>query len=222
MASTDIGTDELDFPVVLRGFDRDTVRQRLQELGGQLASERRRAVQAENTLAQARRELLTLRESQSQGPSFEHLGAEAAAVLEQAGRSGKILVDEARGRAGTIVAEAEARASEIGKVAERSAAEVRARADEDAKRTLEETRKAAETRRAQAQAEQASLESHGKRLREVRDQALSDLGEIRTHISTAIEDVVDPEAPAPARAGQPEKPEVARGWVGISAHEAEP
>src|SRR2546423_4216812 len=85
----EIGIPEL--PVGLRGYDRQQVDMFLKDLSIRVTAERRRAEQAERAAVQMRAELAGLRNQPP--PSFEHLGAEAGRVLEQAGGSAKLLVE---------------------------------------------------------------------------------------------------------------------------------
>src|SRR3712207_3920704 len=75
-------SDTPRFPVVMRGYDRYQVDSRFAELMVQLERERQRAEEVEARLHAARAELEELRGQPP--PSFVHLGAEAARLLEQA------------------------------------------------------------------------------------------------------------------------------------------
>src|SRR5215471_3990721 len=108
MPEGEIGLPE--FPIGLRGYDRQQVDVFLKDLSVRLTAERRRAEQAERAAAQMRAELAGLRNQPP--PSFEHLGSEAARVLEQAGASAKLLFEEARSRGQSVIDEAEAQAGE--------------------------------------------------------------------------------------------------------------
>src|SRR6266542_5230882 len=105
------GVDMPSFPVVMRGYDRQQVHAFVLEQASRLAAERRRADSTERAVAQLRHELAASKNQPP--PSFEHLGAEAAKVLEQAGNSAKLLVEEARSRGEAIVHEAETEAAEL-------------------------------------------------------------------------------------------------------------
>jgi DivIVA domain-containing protein len=183
------GSDQPQFQTALRGYDRAQVDSFVQDLTTQLAAMRRRVEEAERAAAAAKN---------APPPSFEHLGAEAARVLAQAGSSATLLIEEARGRGKAIVEEAEAQATELIKQAEQRAAEIdgearqtlaeaadardriladtekeaeqlRARVEEETGAALEEARKAAERIRIEAATEQRQLEIETQRLREARD-----------------------------------------------------
>src|SRR4029450_3489046 len=72
-------------PVVMRGYDRWQVDNRFAEFTIQLERERGRAEELEDKLGDARAQLDALRDQPP--PSFMHLGAEAAKLLEQAGEA---------------------------------------------------------------------------------------------------------------------------------------
>src|SRR5215831_21085100 len=111
-----------NFAVVMRGFDRQQVQAFFQDLASRLASERRRADDMERALAQMRLEVAAAHNQPP--PSFEHLGSEAAKVLEQAGKSAKLLVHEAKSRGEALVREAEVEAAELIEKAEQHAGEL--------------------------------------------------------------------------------------------------
>ncbi|HKF16481.1 MAG TPA: hypothetical protein VKF14_04700 [Candidatus Dormibacteraeota bacterium] len=96
------------FSVVMRGYDRQQVEFFVEDMAQRLADQRRRADETAGAMAQMRLEIAALKNQPP--PSFEHLGAEAARVLEQAGGSARLLVEEAESRADTIVQRAEAEA----------------------------------------------------------------------------------------------------------------
>ncbi|HKF17548.1 MAG TPA: DivIVA domain-containing protein [Candidatus Dormibacteraeota bacterium] len=96
------------FSVVMRGYDRHQVAFFVEDMAQRLADQRRRADETAGAMAEMRLEIAALKNQPP--PSFEHLGAEAARVLEQAGGSARLLVEEAESRAGTIIEKAEAEA----------------------------------------------------------------------------------------------------------------
>jgi cell division septum initiation protein DivIVA len=163
MADAEIGIPE--FPVALRGYERQQVDIFVKDLSIRVTAERRRAEQAERAGAQMRAELATLRNQPP--PSFEHLGSEAARVLEQAGASAKLLVEEARSRGQSLVEEAEVQARELIGRAEQRAAELEADAGEtlaeaarERERILSEAAAAVEDARARAEAETRAAMAH--------------------------------------------------------------
>src|SRR5256885_17147803 len=95
MPEGEIGLPE--FPVGLRGYDRQQVDVFLKDLSVRLTAERRRADQAERAVAQMRAELAGPR-NQAPPPS-EHLGAEAGRGLGPAGGAPQRDAPEAGGAA---------------------------------------------------------------------------------------------------------------------------
>jgi chromosome segregation ATPase len=142
------------FTVGMRGYDRAQVETRLAELMAQLDQARRRADKSEQALTKAEAEVDAVR---SLKPSFEHLGAEAAKILEQAGSSAESMLGDARDRGRKAIAEAEATAAERLAAAEARAADLERAARktlDDAKaegtRIEDEARKAGESTRSVA------------------------------------------------------------------------
>jgi chromosome segregation ATPase len=121
------------FTVGMRGYDRAQVETRLAELMAQLDQSRRRADKAEQALTKAEAEVDAVR---SLKPSFEHLGAEAAKILEQAGSSAESMLGDARDRGRKAIAEAEATAAERLAAAEARAADL----ERAARKTLEDAK----------------------------------------------------------------------------------
>ena len=206
------------FRVVVRGYDRQQVQTFIQDLASRLAMERRRADETERTLAQMRLEVAA---AQNQPPpSFEHLGSEAARVLEQAGKSAKLLVQEAKSRGEALVREAEAEAAELIEKAERHAGELdeaaakrlseatgerdrilaavaaesdqlRARADEEARLALAEAHEESERIRQQVIDEQSLMSAQTERLRQSRAQMLDYLGRIHSDLGVLLAEAVE-------------------------------
>src|SRR2546421_4111827 len=87
------GVETADFPVVLRGYDRQRVDAYVEELRSLLSDERHRARGNAESYAQLQQQLASLKKSEP--PSFDHLGSEAARVLEQAGNGARVLMEEA-------------------------------------------------------------------------------------------------------------------------------
>ncbi len=121
------------FSVVMRGYDRQQVEFFVEDMAQRLADQRRRADETAGAMAQMRLEIAALKNQPP--PSFEHLGAEAARVLEQAGGSARLLVEEAESRADTIVQRAEVEAEGM-----------RQKVLQDHAAVLEETRRLYESR----------------------------------------------------------------------------
>jgi cell division septum initiation protein DivIVA len=166
----------LDVP--LRGRKGQQVAAYVDELAMRLDQQRTRAEQAEQAAARLQRELGALRNQPP--PSFNHLGAEAGKVLEEAGRSANVLVEEATARGKIIVEEAEEVAHKI-----------RARAEDDARTRLDAARQAAEQMLAKANAQRSSTEAEVKRLREYRDGLLGHLGRVQADLAGFLSDVGD-------------------------------
>jgi DivIVA domain-containing protein len=219
----EIGVPE--FPVAIRGYDRTQVDAFLHDLSVRVTAERRRAEQAERTVAQLQAELAGMHH---QAPlSFEHLGAEAGRVLEQAGSSAKLLVEEARSRGRAMVEEAEEQARGLIDRAERRAAEIEAEAQDtlaaasderqrilsEAARSIEEARSqaerevraaladaqaAADDTRHRALAEQTAMRAETDRLGESRERMLEYLGRIHTDLGELLAEAVQADAEVPA------------------------
>ena len=105
-----------DFPVALRGYDRQQVDAYVGQLRSLLADERYRAKGNAERYALLQQELAKLKKPEL--PSFDHLGAEAARVLEQAGHGAKVLMEEARARCEVLIQEAKARVDQASFVRE--------------------------------------------------------------------------------------------------------
>jgi cell division septum initiation protein DivIVA len=188
--------DSSQLPVLevpLRGRKGQQVSAYIDELAMRLDQQRIRATQAEQAAAHLHHELEALRHQPP--PSFEHLGSEAAKVLEDAGRSAKVLVREATDRGKAIVVKAE----EVG-------GQIRGRAEHDAQTRLDAARQAAEQMLAKANAQRSSIEAEVKRLREYRDGLLNHLGRVEADLARFLSEVSDPPPapraqPAPAEAG---------------------
>src|SRR5438309_8358693 len=118
------GVDMPDFPVAIRGYDRQRVDAYVGELRSLLADERHRAKGNAERYAQLQKELSGLKKREPL--SFDHLGAEAARVLEQAGNGAKVLMEEARAQCQVLIQDAKAQAAEIGKQATEQANQVQA------------------------------------------------------------------------------------------------
>ena len=195
-----------DFPVVLRGYDRQLVDARLGELAGQLGQERRHRADAEQRLRQRDGgNAVAVRDQPT--ASFQSLGARAAKVFEEAGavaerlvgeaqEQARLLIDAAQVEAGERLAAAEDRAGELEQTAqarlveaEGEQARVQAEAAEaaavlvaDAERDAAAARAAAqeEIRRAwqQADRERLLVEAEAQRLQSLRQLLNEQLGRL--------------------------------------------
>ena len=207
-----------NFPVVMRGYDRQQVQAFVQDLASRLGMERRRADETERALAQMRLEMTA---AQNQPPpSFEHLGSEAARVLEQAGKSAKLLIQEAKSRGEALVREAEVEAAELIEKAEQHGAELdrvaaatlneatgerdrilaavaaeadelRTRAEEEARTALAEAHEESERIRQQVVDEQSLMSAQTERLRQSRGQMLDYLGRIHADLGVLLAEAVE-------------------------------
>jgi DivIVA domain-containing protein len=212
MPTTEARINLPGFQVALRGYERQQVDAFVQELARRLSAERLRAEQAERAVAQTQFEA----SAKHQSPlSFEHLGSEAARVLEQAGASAKLLVEEAKARGTALMEEAQARAKDLIDRAEQQVAQMeaaarqasvaaakerdrfvadtraeaeqlRAQADKDARAALEEARQAAGATRAKAAADQAEMEAETERLREFQTEMLGYLSQVHSRLGVLI------------------------------------
>src|SRR5262245_48470623 len=99
----------LDIP--LRGRKGQQVSAYIEDLTVRLDQQRSRAEHAERAATRLQRELSALRNQPP--PSFEHLGSQAARVLDEAGRSAKVLVEEAKERGKDIVEQSKGHAAEV-------------------------------------------------------------------------------------------------------------
>ena len=197
-----------EFPVAMRGYDKQRVDAFITEMRRQLMDERRRADDSGRRIAQLQHEVNSARNQQ---PSWEHLGPVAAQVLEQAGQSARLVEEAARGRGEAIVQDAEVRAGEIVRDAEERATaleteaqhslaeasgerdrivaeasaeaeQLRTQAEEDAQRALEQTRDVAERIRERVRHEQMTMQAETERLRGARDRMLEYLSRIHADL----------------------------------------
>jgi chromosome segregation ATPase len=209
------------FTVGIRGYEKAQVETRLAELVAQLDQARRRADKAEQSLTKAEAEVEAVR---SLKPSFEHLGAEAAKILEQAGASAESMLGDARDRGRKAIEEAEATAAERLAAAEARAADLEraarktleeaknegTRIEEDARKAGEHTRKVAteEARTVLAEARDATnviwqefqrervvLEGEIERLSALRWDLVNWMERIRGQLDQVLVEVHDSEIP---------------------------
>jgi cell division septum initiation protein DivIVA len=161
------------FRVVRRGYDRDEVDASFSRLAARLREAVDQHAKAEQTKGELQREVTSLRERAS---SFEELGGEAAAVLQEAGRSAEQLVDNARRRAETIIEKAHQQAEQV-----------RAEVTNEAQRVLEQAREVAEQVRREVEQERAAVLRETEQVREFRDGMLNDLGRVHREITGLLE-----------------------------------
>jgi len=161
------------FRMVRRGYDRAEVDAYIPQLVARLEEAVGLYAKSEQARAELQREVTSLREG---SPSFEQLGGEAAALLQEAGRSAEQLVENARRRADTIIEKAQQQAEQI-----------RTDVEAEAQKALEQAREVADHIRAEVEAERAALFSETEQVREFRDGLLDDLGRVHGEISGLLE-----------------------------------
>jgi DivIVA domain-containing protein len=161
------------FRMVRRGYDRDEVDAYIQQLRARLEEAVGLYATAEGARAELERETRNLREG---SPSFEQLGGEAAALLQEAGRSGEQLIENARRRADTIVEKAQQQAEQT-----------RSDVSAEAQKALEQAREVADHIRREVEEERTALFSETEQVREFRDSLLDDLGRVHGEISGLLE-----------------------------------
>jgi cell division septum initiation protein DivIVA len=204
----DGGADLPEFPVAMRGYDKQKVDVFITEMKRHAEGERRRADHWERRAAQLQHELSAAR---TQPPSWDHLGPVAAQVLENATKSANLVEEAARNRgeaivqgaeeqAGEVIQQAEERAAVLEATAQKSLSEasgerdriineataeaeqLRAQAEEDAQQALEQTRDVAERIRERVRHEQITMQAETERLRGARDRMLAYLGRIHADL----------------------------------------
>jgi DivIVA domain-containing protein len=161
------------FRVVRRGYDRDEVDAYFSQLAARLREAVDQYATAERARAELEGEVTSLRE---RSPSFEQVGGEAAALLQEAGRSAEQLVENGRRRADTIIQKTHQQAEQL-----------RADVTTEAQRVLEQAREVAEQMRREAEQERAAVVSETDQVREFRDGLLDDLGRVHGEISGLLE-----------------------------------
>ena len=201
--ATGIEIDPPDFPMVVRGYDRQRVNAYLRDLVSRLAAEHDRATQAEQAAAN------------DQPPTFEHLGAEASKVLklasqsaevliEQAKKHGETIVQEAKGQAGDLLEEAKQQAERLHAAARgtlREAAderdrilaeahergkEIRALAEDDARATLEEAQSTSQRTWQTVRDECTAMQAETERLQDLHDRTMEHLSYVRTELNSSL------------------------------------
>ena len=118
------------FRVVRRGYDRDEVDAYFSQLAARLREAVDQYAKADQARAKLQAEVTRVRD---QSPSFERVGGEAAALLQEAGRSAEQLVENGRRRAETIIEKAQQQAEQL-----------RADVTGEAQKVLEQAREVAE------------------------------------------------------------------------------
>ena len=161
------------FRVVRRGYDREEVDAAFSQLAGRLRQALDQSARAEQARTQLQREVTSL---QQRSPSFEQVAGEAAALLQEAGRSAEQLVENGRRRADTIIQKAQQQAEQL-----------RADVTAEAQRVLEQAREVAEQIRREAEQERAAVVSETDQVREFRDGLLDDLGRVHGEITGLLE-----------------------------------
>jgi DivIVA domain-containing protein len=161
------------FRVVRRGYDREQVDAYMPQLLARLEEAVDRYAKAERARSDLQREVANLKEG---SPAFEQLGAEAASVIAEAGRSAGQLVDKARARAETIVEEAR-----------KQAEQVRADVESEAQKALTQAREVADHIRQEVEQERAALYAETEQVREFRDTLLDNLARVHGDITSLLE-----------------------------------
>jgi DivIVA domain-containing protein len=161
------------FRVVRRGYDREQVDAYMPQLLARLEEAVDRYAKAERARSDLQREVANLKEG---SPAFEQLGAEAASVIAEAGRSAGQLVDKARARAETIVEEAK-----------KQAEQVRADVESEAQKALTQAREVADHIRQEVEQERAALYEETEQVREFRDSLLDNLARVHGDITSLLE-----------------------------------
>ena len=161
------------FRVVRRGYDRDQVDVAFAQLAARLQQALDQSAEGEQVRAALQHQVTSLQQRSS---SFEELGGEAAAVLQEAGRSAEQLVDNARRRAETIIEKAHQQAEQV-----------RTDVTNEAQKVLEQAREVAEQIRQQVEQERAAVVSETDQVREFRDGLLNDLSRVHGEITSLLE-----------------------------------
>jgi vacuolar-type H+-ATPase subunit H len=187
--TAEIGIDAPDFPVVVRGYDRQRVDTYLERV----------LVRLEAAIS-------------DEEPTFEHLGAEAMKVLELAGKSAEVLIAQARERGEAIVEEARGQGAELLEQATQQAErlhaaargtlreaaderdrilaeaneegkQVRTLAEEEAQATLEEAQTGSQRMWQKVRDECATVLAETERLEKLRDRTTDYLGRVRSELN---------------------------------------
>ena len=197
------------FRLVRRGYDREEVDAYFSQLAARLNEAVDQYATTERARAELQDEVTSLRE---RAPSFEQVGGEAAALLQESGRTAEQLVENARRRSDTIIEKAQQQAEQV-----------RTDVTAEAQRVLEQAREVAEQIRYEVEQERAAVVDETDQVREFRDGLLDDLGRVHGEISGLLErtrkqrdqaltagDSADPKATA-AQNGKAKKPAESEG-----------
>jgi cell division septum initiation protein DivIVA len=195
------------FQLVRRGYDRHEVDTYFSQLAARLREAVDQLARVEQARAELEGEVTRLRD---RSPSFEQVGGEAAALLQEAGRSAEQLVENGRRRAETIVEKAQQQAEQL-----------RGDVTSEAQKVLEQAREVAEQIRRDVEQEQAAVVSETDHVREFRDGLLDDLGRVHGEISGLLERTRKQRDQARA-AGDAADPEPVAAPVIKAENEAEP
>jgi DivIVA domain-containing protein len=161
------------FRVVRRGYDPEEVDAYFSQLATRLNEAVDQYAKAEQARAELQDEVTSL---QKRAPSFEQVGGEAAALLQEAGRTAEQMVENARRRADTIIEKAQQQAEQM-----------RADVTTEAQKVLEQAREVAEQIRAEVEQERAAVVEETDQVRAFRDGLLDDLGRVHGEISGLLE-----------------------------------
>jgi DivIVA domain-containing protein len=161
------------FRVVRRGYDPEEVNAYFAQLAARLNEAVDQYATAERARAELQEEVTSL---QKRAPSFEQVGGEAAALLQEAGRTAEQMVENARHRADTIIEKAQQQAEQL-----------RDDVTAEAQRVLEQAREVAEQIRAEVEQERAAVVHETDQVREFRDGLLDDLSRVHGEISGLLE-----------------------------------
>jgi DivIVA domain-containing protein len=161
------------FRVVRRGYDPEEVDAYFSQLAARLNEAVDQFAAAERARAELQDEFTSL---QQRAPSFEQVGGEAAALLQDAGRTAEQLVENARRRADTIIEKAQQQAEQM-----------RDDVTAEAQKVLEQAREVAEQIRRDVEQERAAVVDETDQVREFRDGLLDDLGRVHGEISGLLE-----------------------------------
>jgi cell division septum initiation protein DivIVA len=200
-----------EFVVVKRGVDRRQVEEWGSTLTSLIEQERRRADQAEEALYRMQLEA-------KGSPSFSHLGAHVADIIEEAGRSAEKMLLDAADRAQEVIDEAEVERAEmiaaaqaqtgeiqdaarqdaeqaraegarVAKETRRTAEAFRAQTEQEARHLLEETREATDQLWKETERECALVDRETRRLEGLRQRTHEQLGRMYGHLESVLEEI---------------------------------
>lgn len=203
--------DMPEFQVVRRGLDRQQVEEWGSKLTSLVEQERRRADQAEQALYR-------LQVEAKGTPSFSHLGAHVADIIEEAGRSAEKMlldaadraqeaIDAAEAEATRITTEAEGQAGEIERAGRQDAEQLRAegaqdaeelrqaaeafreQTEQEARTLLEEATEATDQLRKETERECSLVEAETRRLEGLRERTQKQLGRVYGHLESVLDEI---------------------------------